>query len=397
MSAPQGRAAPSPPPAGLRTVTRPHFLKSLQRQAWRVRVFQWALKLSHGLQRLPNRLAPPPFRLMQIGSAFWQSRVLHAAARLDLASTLADQRLTTDELAARLQVDAAALARLLRMLAAMGIFDLDPQGRVANNALSQPLRSDSPVSVRNMVLMHNSPQMSRPWYEALEDGVRSGQVPFAICHGQELYAYMDGQAEFDALFSRAMDEVEALGGNSFATAFDWRSFDRVIDIGGSKGAKSAAILRCHPGLRALVVDRPQVVRQARAWWSSQDEPACRDRIDFIDGDVLSGPLPAAAGARDAYLLSAVLHGFDDATCVKALQRVGFAAGNTGAAIVLLEMVMPESRADLTSASFDLQMFMGTRGRERTLKEWTTVFRQSGLVLQEVVTLASFGRLLVLGR
>lgn len=368
---------------------------SLQRQALRVRAFQWAMSLSNRLQRLPNRLAPPPFRLMQIGSAFWQSRVLHVAARLDLATTLADHRLTPVDLAARLQVDQDALARLLRMLVAMGIFEFDRDGRVANNALSQPLRTDSPACVRNMVLMHNSPEMSRPWYEALEQGVRGGQVPFSVCHGQQMYAYMDDHAEFDALFSRAMVEVEALVGDSFASAFDWGAFDRVIDIGGSNGAKSAAILRRHPTLRSLVVERPQVVAQARVWWSTEGDPSCRDRIDFVEGNTLTGPLPAAEGSRDAYLLSAVLHGFDDAACIDALRQVGKAVGSTGAAIVLLELVMPDHDADLTSASFDMQMFMGTRGRERTRREWQAVFGRSGLVLEEVVRLASFGQMLVL--
>jgi hypothetical protein len=368
---------------------------SLQRQTILVHAFQWVLRLSNLLQRLPNGLAPPPFRLMQIGSAFWQSRVLHVAARLDLATILADQKLTVDELASRAQVDRNALARLLRMLFAMGIFELDIKGRVVNNAMSQPLRTDSPVCVRNMVLMHNSPEMSRPWYEALERGVRTGQVPFAICHGQDMYSYMDANAEFDRLFSLAMDEVEALSGDSFASAFGWSTFDRVIDVGGSKGAKSAAILRRHPHLRALVVDRSQVIAQARAWWSSQGDPACLERIEFVEGDVLTGPLPAAAGASDVYLLSAVLHGLDDVACIDSLRQVGAAAGGTGAPIVLLEIVMPDREADLTSASFDMQMFMGTRGRERTLPEWQVVFSQAGLELKEVVLLASFGRLLVL--
>jgi hypothetical protein len=239
--------------------------------------------------------------------------------------------------------------------------------------------------------------MSRPWYEALEQGVREGKVPFALCHGQEMYAYMDGHPEFDALFSRAMDEVESLGGDSFATAFDWRGFDRVIDVGGSKGAKSAAILRRNLHLRALVVDRPQVVAQARAWWSRQGDTSCKERIEFIEGDAVTGPLPAADGARDAYLLSAVLHGFDDATCVEALRQIVSAAGTTEAAIVLLELVMPERNADLTSTSFDMQMFMGTRGRERSLREWEAVFSQSGVALVEAILLAPFGRMLVLRR
>ena len=366
---------------------------SLQRRAWRSRAVQWAIGLASRLQRLPDKLTPPPFRLMQIGSAFWQSRALYAAAKLDLATTLANQRLTPTDLASRLGADPDAVYRLLRMLCAMGIFDIGRDGRVANNALSEPLRTDSLVCVRNMVLMHNSLEMSRPWYETLEQGVRGGTPPFVLCHGQEMFDYMDTHAEFDGLFSKAMDEVEALGGDSFAQAFDWRACDRVIDIGGSKGAKSAAVLRHHPALRALVVERPQVVAQARAWWSVHGDPLCRDRIEFVAGDALTGPLPAAESARDLYLLSAVLHCFDDATCVEILNQVVRATGNTGAAIVVMELVLAESEADLTSASFDMQMFMGTRGRERTLSEWQILFARGGVALAEVVVLESCWRML----
>lgn len=59
------------------------------------------------------------------------------------------------------------------------------------------------------------------------------------------------------------------------------------------------------------------------------------------------------------------------------------------------MVLPDSQADLASASFDMQMFMGTRGKERTLAEWQRLFDSSGLLLQEVVGLQSFGKILVL--
>ncbi|HTY99742.1 MAG TPA: hypothetical protein VMB75_07900, partial [Rhodocyclaceae bacterium] len=47
--------------------------------------------------------------------------------------------------------------------------------------------------------------------------------------------------------------------------------------------------------------------------------------------------------------------------------------------------------------FDLQMFMGTRGRERTLAQWQALFARAGLTLQEVVGLRSPAAILVLGR
>ena len=103
----------------------------------------------------------------------------------------------------------------------------------------------------------------------------------------------------------------------------------------------------------------------------------------------------ATGGKDIYLLSAVLHGFDDDACITVLNNLAKASVGADATIALMEMVMPESGADLANASFDMQMFMGTRGRERTLAEWQRLFDRSDLALKEVVSLRSFGKILVL--
>lgn len=368
--------------------------QSLQRQGFAAAVFRFALRVSNALASLPNRLTPPPFRLMQIGSAFWQSRALYAAAELDLATRLGDAPLTVAELADRVGAQPQALRRLLRMLAAMGVFTEHSPGVYANNKLSNALRSERADNVRAMVLMHNSSEMSRPWFEQLSAGLRSGEAPFRLSHGQDLFAHMDSHPAFDRLFAEAMERVDALVGDSFATGFDWGRFDRIIDVGGSTGAKSVAILKRHPQLRALIVDRAQTINAAATFWQGRDGAECLLRLSFEVGDVLNA-VPAARSDKDVYLLSAVLHGFDDATAAQALRRLAAAAGPKGAPIVLLEMVLPEFRADLTGATFDMQMFMGGAGRERTLSEWQALFKQGGVRLVETVELASFGKLLVL--
>ncbi len=303
---------------------------SWQRNAGAVRRFARLMRLGAWLQSLPARLVPAPVRLVQIGSAFWQSRALHVAARLDIATVLGDGELGAEAIAARAGGHPDAVARLMRFLAAMGVFEETGPATFRNNRVSACLRADHPQSVRAMVLIHNSEAMSRPWYEQLERGVREGTPPFVLAHGQELFAWLDGHAEMNALFSQAMDSVEALAGTSFAT-----DFDRVVDVGGARGHWAA-----HPA-------------------------AGVDRLRFEAGDVLAS-VPAAQGPRDAHLLSAVRHGFDDGTA-----------------------------ADLAGASFDMQMFMGTRGRERTLAQWRALFERGGVELEEVVGLRSFGSLLVL--
>lgn len=315
------------------------------------------------------------------------------AARLDVATHLGAETIDASALAERVGANADALGRLMRLLAAIGIFDESAAMSFRNNKLSNCLRRDDPQSVRAMILMHNSETLSRPWFENLEAGVRSGTPPFRLSHGEDLFDYLDHHEKFDLLFSLAMDSVEALAGDGFATDLDWRRFDRLIDIGGSRGAKALAILRRHPGLTALVVDRPQVVAEARRYWA--DRPAEGvERMHFEAGDLFAA-IPLPNGPKDIYLLSAVLHGFDDSQCLRALKNLRVAIGNSGARVAVLELVVPEAGADIASAAIDLQMFVGCQGRERTLSEWKALIQASELVLEEVVKLRSLGSILIL--
>lgn len=368
---------------------------TLQRNAGAVRWLAKAMRFAGRLQNLPNAMTPAPFRVMQISSAFWQSRALYVAACLDVAGVLADAAVPVPALAERVAADPDALARLLRMLAALGVFEETAPGIFRNNTLSAVLRDDHPQSVRPMVLMHNSEAMSRPWFEQLENGVRRGQPPFELSHGAELYDWMAAQPDFEAQFARAMDCVEALTGDSFVTDFDWRRCTRVIDLGGSRGAKALAILRHHPGLTAVVVDRAPVVAAARRHWADHPVPGS-ERLAFQAGDLFAA-VPPARDAGDVYLLAAVLHGYDDARCARILANVATAVADSGAHVAVLEMVLPETGADLAGASFDMQMFMATRGRERTLPEWRALCADGGLALAEVVGLRPFGNILVLRR
>lgn len=366
---------------------------SYQLNAGAVRRFAKAMKFGAWLQSIPNRLTPPPFRLMQIGSAFWQSRALYVAARMDIATQLGDDELDADAIATRVAAQADVIARLLRLLVAIGVFEEKAPHVFRNNKVSAFLRTDNPKNVRAMILMHNADAMSRPWYEHLEQGIREGVPPFRLAHGEDLFDYLDHHADLNTLFSEAMDSVEALTGDSFATDFDWGRFERIIDVGGSRGAKSLAILKRRPKLTALVVDRPQVIVEAERYWSTHNTNGI-ERLRFQPGDALT-KVPSAQSDKDIYLLSAVLHGFDDETCITLLQNVATACGQTGARIALLEMVLPEVGTDVAGASFDMQMFMGSRGRERTLSEWSALFVKASVVLEEVVGLRSFGNILVL--
>ncbi len=175
-----------------------------------------------------------------------------------------------------------------------------------------------------------------------------------------------------------MDSVEKLAGDGFATDQDWDRFDRPIDLGGSRGSKALTILKHHPQLSALIVDRPQVIEEAEPYWADHPTPGI-DRLRFQSGDLLDS-IPFASDPQDIYPLSAVLHAFDDATCVRLMRQLGAAMDDSGACAAVLKMVVPETGADVASASFDMQMLVGCRGRERPLSEWKSLIQAGGLAL-----------------
>jgi len=347
-------------------------MKSFARNSFAVKSFQKALGFAGWMQDLPNKMTPPPMRLMQIGSLFWQSRALYVAARLDIASVLSDKTLTVEELAGKCGCHADSLYRLLRMLVSMGIFAEPHTGTFSNNKMSAFLDRANPQCVRAMILMHNSPQLTRPWTESLEEGVRSGEIPFRLLFGSDLFDYMDSDREFAELFASAMDSTDALIGGGFLADFDWSRYERLIDVGGSKGGKAIAILERFPSLKAVVFDHPQVIEQARGYWHGKIDDAVLERIEFVGGDAREN-VPTA-GERDVYLLCAVFHGLDDADSVTILKNLHASPQSD---VAIFDAVMAERGENLMITSFDMQMLISTCGRERTAKQWQALFDSAG--------------------
>jgi len=241
--------------------------------------------------------------------------------------------------------------------------------------------------------MHNSATMARPWYESLEECIRSGETPFVKTHGRELFAYMDEHADFDALFASAMEAVEGLTGLDYLHDFDWGRFDRLIDVGGSRGAKAMAILRANPKLGALVFDRPQVIASAEVFWRQKGETALLERVSFLPGDAMEA-VPAARSERDVYLCMALFHGLGDEDAMRVLSNLREAIGNSGATLLIVDTVAEEVDIDPNVAAFDMQMLIGTRGRERTHGEWQALLERGGFHLSEVVAVRTFARFIV---
>src|SRR5205085_7154525 len=131
---------------------------------------------------------------------------------------------------------------------------------------------------------------------------------------------------------------------------------RLLDVGGGSGLYAVAMLRANPSLRAVVWDRPEVLKVAR---ESAKRFGVLDRSEFAAGDMFADPVPPAC---DVMLLSNVLHDWDVPECRRLLGRL--AAALPGGGRVLVHDVFLNDRLDgpLPVALYSAALFSITEGR-----------------------------------
>jgi Dimerisation domain len=84
--------------------------------------------------------------LRQIAFGLRASQALYVAAKLKVADHLAQRPLDAEELSRATNVDAAALARVMRALCSLNVFAESRTGEFSLNATAELLRSDVPGS-----------------------------------------------------------------------------------------------------------------------------------------------------------------------------------------------------------------------------------------------------------
>ncbi|TWX64332.1 methyltransferase [Colwellia demingiae] len=370
-------------------------MNKLQKNIRKTKRFERIMNIAYWIADLPNKLTPAPFRLMQIGSLFWQSRSLYLATKLGIADVILSEPMATKDIAKKLNLFEPNLYRLMRFLASIGIFKEVSHKVFAHNKLSLPLVRSQPNCVSDMILMHNCEEMTLPWMDAMEAGIKDGEIPFVQCHGSEMFSYMNNNKELNDLFANAMDSVESLTGLDYLQDFNWRCFDRIIDLGGSKGSKSIAILAENTTLTSVVFDRDAVTHDAKESWKNKINDQILDRITYVGGDLFSSNLPIPTSDKNLYLLIAIFHLLDDADSVALLKRITASMDGINASIAIVDAVLPETQASITQTSFDMQMLMGTKGCERTATQWHNLFEQANLELVETVAIRTFAKVMVL--
>jgi O-methyltransferase domain len=317
-------------------------------------------------------------RLIQIGEMVFVAWALQVAATLGVPDAMSDRPRAVEEIASAAGVHAGALYRVLRLLGMHGVVHETSPRTFALTDLGEALRSDTPNSVRSWFVM-NAP-INRVLFEAPLDSLRSGGPAFARVMGAPFFEYAAVDQAWGAVFDQAMGDVGHRTAAAVATAYDFRGVRRVVDVGGGTGTLISAILRAQPDIRGVIFDLPEVADRARAALTAS---GLADRCEVIPGSFLE----AVPSGGDVYVLSWIIHDWDDSRAIAILRNCRRAMPST-ARLLLIESVMPEGDTPHLSKSMDIAMLVALGGQERTVPEYRALLGQSGLELRRVIPAGS---------
>jgi SAM-dependent methyltransferase len=305
----------------------------------------------------------PEQRLWNLLRGALGTKAFGIAADLGVADMLAAGPRPVSELAEETGADPDTLHRILRALASDGVFAEEDPGVFRNTEASELLCGDR--ADRWSEFAHLFSEVCFAAVGSLDP--RRTDVAFTRAHGIDFWSWLAEHPNERSNFDKAMESGRSELADRLAD-LQWRRDETVVDVGGGTGTLLRELVARRPELRGIVFDLPETDR---------DEATFDDRIAFVAGSFFE-----RVPEGDAYVLSKILHDWDDETASVILGVVRAEAPH-GARLLVLDSVVPPGNEPAGVKWLDLLMLVLQRGRERTESDWRALLEGAGFRVDQI--------------
>lgn len=329
---------------------------------------------------LPPPTTDPTFLFEHFRGSHGTELLTVAVAHFELFRLLADRPLSFDELRQRLDLDHRPAVVLLTALRAMQLIEADSTGRLAMSAAAREhLLPGGEFFVGDYIgLAANTPGVLE-----MAARLRSNR----LAHAEEAdsgaaFIYREGLDSAMEQENSARRLTLALAGRAKNVApvlAERLTFGRgtLLDVGGGTGIYAVACLRRHPALRAIVFDRPEVLKVAEEFATHY---GVADRLKLHPGDMFVDELPVA----DTVLLSNILHDWDRPECAALVERCAAVLPVGGRLLIHDVFLNDDLDGPLPVALYSAALFSLTEGRAYSAREYRDWLTAAGLTSGEVI-------------
>ncbi len=326
--------------------------------------------LDHEKGKPPRSMETPRQELFTMISGYKATQALYVAAKLGIADHLVSGSMSADQLAKKVGVNPKALLRLMRHLAALGIFTQDESKKFGLTALGELLRDDNPESMR-----YNAIFSGEENYKAtgeLLHTVRTGETAFNHLYGKGHFDWLTDHPVESSTFNKAMAQSLRRLRNP-VESYDFTGKHLIVDVGGGRGDLITSIMQANPTLKGVLFDLPQGSREAQSLLKTK---GVADRCEIKTGSFFDS-VPAGG---DVYVLSRILHDWPDDKVATILTNCRKAIEDDGT-LLIRDNVLTDR--DELGSQLDMTMMIMTGGQERTESEWKNLLHSTGFILAKV--------------
>lgn len=310
-----------------------------------------------------------------------------AVVEFDLFRRLSDRSKSFDDLRSEIGLQRRPAIVLLTALRAMGLLATDEVGRFALTPQSREhLLPGTEFDVSGYISLAGESPGVRELIARLKANRPAGAEPTAPTDEQPegtAFIFREGSASAMDVEASARFLTMSLAGRAknvapvLAERVPLDAARTLLDVGGGSGIYSIAWLRRHPQLKAIVWDRPEVLKVAG---EMAEQYGVADRLECVPGDMFRDPVPAA----DVILLSNILHDWDEPDCAALVNRCAAALPNYGRLLIHDVLLYDDHSGPLPMALYSAALFTLTEGRAYSAGEFQSWLNDAGLQLEPIV-------------
>ncbi|WP_339381967.1 methyltransferase [Calothrix sp. FACHB-1219] len=323
----------------------------------------------------------PSMVLLQLLFGTWIAQGIYVAASLGIADLLKDGSKSIDELAQLTNTHPKNLYRVLRALASVNIFTEVAPRQFSLTTMAKYLQSDFSNSLRSLAMMLGDEWHWRCWGDILNI-VQSGQPGLAHLYNvDDTFKYFEQNPASGKLFNDAMTNFSKNVHTAVIDAYDFSHISKIVDVGGGYGTLITSILAANSQTNGILFDLPNVADSAKKLIKQHE---VSKRCEVISGNFFH----SVPSGGDAYILSYIIHDWDDDRCIQILRNIRQSIAADGK-LLLVEGVVPDGNKPHLSKLMDLEMMIFyPSGQERTEDEYSQLYKAAGFRLNRIIPTAA---------
>lgn len=311
-------------------------------------------------------LAPEPVAIIHFG--YLISKFLLEAIDKQVFETIGKSKITIEEVASNCGLNANALEKLMRLLAAMGLVKNDLGKFQLTTKARKWLLKDSPSSLYWLLMFDQ--KVCYQWMNYAGEFLTTGKgLDYHKSFNSEEWFYY--QKAMEAIANNASREiVRRVPPLARATA--------MLDIGGAHGLYAAAFCKKYSSLHATILDLPGAVEQVNGFENATS--SIKDRLTFEAGDILHHDI--GSEKYDLVLMASVAHHLTQQENMLVANKV-YEALKPGGMFTIVEVPSPgpiKKNENMLAALGDIFFsFSSTSGTwsVQLIKHWMT---EAGLTI-----------------